>query len=159
MRGATPVAKGAAGQPSANRTTQWKDPAIELEWVDGGKMNLQLIANEENQDRAQCGKNEAGGMILFVCLARKHVGNAAADDRSEDAEHDRPEDRYKPLPQRKKSETKRPAAIIRACRSRLFMLNLHDMTEAALIAIMHRRLSVALCQRGRSIPAFDPTAR
>src|ERR1700730_5394793 len=94
VRGATPVAKGAAGQPSANRTTQWKDPAIELEWVDGGKMNLQLIANEENQDRAQCGKNEAGGMILFVCRARKHVGNAAADDRSEDAEHDRPEDRY-----------------------------------------------------------------
>src|ERR1700730_15056356 len=66
----------------------------ELERVDGGKMNLQLIANEENQDRAQCGKNEAGGMILFVCRARKHVGNAAADDRSEDAEHDRPEDRY-----------------------------------------------------------------
>jgi hypothetical protein len=26
-------------------------------------MNLQLIANEENQDRAQCGKNEAGGMM------------------------------------------------------------------------------------------------
>jgi hypothetical protein len=30
-------------------------------------MNLQLIANEENQDRAQCGKNEASGMISFVC--------------------------------------------------------------------------------------------
>jgi hypothetical protein len=50
-----------------------------------GKMNLQLVADEENQDRAQCGKNEAGGMISFVCRARKHVGNAAADDRSEDA--------------------------------------------------------------------------
>ena len=49
-------------------------------------MNLQLIANEENQDRAQCGKNEAGGMISFVCRARKHVGNGAADDRSDDAE-------------------------------------------------------------------------
>ena len=40
-------------------------------------MNLQLIANVENQDRAQCGKNEAGGMISFVCRARKHVANAA----------------------------------------------------------------------------------
>ena len=57
-------------------------------------MNLQLKADVENQDRAQRGKNEAGGMISFDCRARKHVGNAAADDRSEDAEHDRPEDRY-----------------------------------------------------------------
>jgi hypothetical protein len=66
----------------------------ELERVDLGKMNLQLIANEENQDRAQCGKNETGGMISFVCRARKHLGNGAADDRSDDAEHDRPEDRH-----------------------------------------------------------------
>ncbi len=66
----------------------------ELERVDLGKMNLQFIANEENQDRAQCGKNEAGGMISFVCRARKHVGNGAADDRSDNAEHDRPEDRH-----------------------------------------------------------------
>jgi hypothetical protein len=58
------------------------------------KMNIQLIANEENQDRAQCGQNEAGGMISFICRARKHVGNAAADDRSDDAEHDCPENRY-----------------------------------------------------------------
>jgi hypothetical protein len=61
---------------------------------DVGKMNLQLKANEENQDRAQCGKNEAGGMISSVYRARKHVGNGAAHDRSDDAEHDRPEDRY-----------------------------------------------------------------
>ena len=26
-------------------------------------MNLRLIANEENQDRAECRQNEAGGMI------------------------------------------------------------------------------------------------
>ena len=57
-------------------------------------MNVQLKANVENQDRAQCGQNQAGGMISFVCRARKHVGNAAADDRSDDAEHNRPEDRY-----------------------------------------------------------------
>jgi hypothetical protein len=56
-------------------------------------MNVQLIANEENQDRAQRGKNQAGGMIAFVCRARKHVGNGTPNDRSDDAEHDRPEDR------------------------------------------------------------------
>ncbi len=60
---------------------------------DVGKMNLQLKANEENQDRAQCGKNEAGVMISFVSRARKHMGNGAAEDRSDDAEQDRPEDR------------------------------------------------------------------
>lgn len=54
-------------------------------------MNLELIANEENQYRAECGKNEAGGMESRVCRARKHVANAAADDRSKDAEHNRPE--------------------------------------------------------------------
>ena len=66
----------------------------ELERVDLGKMNLQLKAHVENQDRAQCRKNEAGGMISFVFRTRKHVGNGTADDRSDDAEHDRPEDRY-----------------------------------------------------------------
>ena len=59
--------------------------------LDVGKANLQLIANEENQDRAECGKNEAGGVISFVCRAGKHVGNSAADDRPDDAQHDRPE--------------------------------------------------------------------
>jgi len=57
-------------------------------------MNVQLITNEENQNRAQCGKNQASGMISYVCRARKHLGNCASDDRSYDAEHDRPEDRY-----------------------------------------------------------------
>src|SRR5580704_7062229 len=33
-------------------------------------------------------------MIAFICRARKHVGNAAAQDRSDDAERDRPEERY-----------------------------------------------------------------
>jgi hypothetical protein len=27
-------------------------------------------------------------LSLLTCRARKHVGNAAADDRSDDAEHD-----------------------------------------------------------------------
>ena len=66
----------------------------ELERVDLGKMNLQLVANEENQDRAQGGENEAGRMISFVSRAREHVSHATADDRSDDAEHDCPENRH-----------------------------------------------------------------
>jgi len=57
-------------------------------------MNVQLKANEENQDRTQCGKNQAGGMILLVCRARKHMCNGTAQNRSNDAEHYRPEHRY-----------------------------------------------------------------
>ncbi len=40
-------------------------------------MNVQLIANEKNQDRTQRGKYQAGGMIAIVSGARKHVGNGA----------------------------------------------------------------------------------
>jgi len=57
-------------------------------------MNVHLVANEENQDRAKCRKNQAGGMISFVCRARKYVGNGAPEDRSNDAKRDRPEDRH-----------------------------------------------------------------
>jgi hypothetical protein len=64
------------------------------ERVDLRKMNLQLIANVEKQDRSQCRKNEASRVISFVCRARKHVANAAADDRPNDAEHGCPEDRH-----------------------------------------------------------------
>jgi hypothetical protein len=66
---------------------------MSLERVDLRKMNFQPIANEENQDRAQCRKNETGRMRSFVGRARKHVANGAADECSDDAEHDRPEDR------------------------------------------------------------------
>jgi hypothetical protein len=57
-------------------------------------MNVQLIANEENQDRAQSGKNEAGGMKPFVRRAEKQMRDGAPDNRPDDTEHDRPEDRY-----------------------------------------------------------------
>src|ERR1700733_14364436 len=33
--------------------------------LDMGKMDIQLITNEEKQDRAECRKDEAGGMITF----------------------------------------------------------------------------------------------
>ena len=55
------------------------------------KTNPQLVADKENQDRPERGKNEAGGMVSFVCRPRKYVGDGAADDRSNDAEHNRPE--------------------------------------------------------------------
>src|SRR5579864_8970752 len=70
------------------------ESSVKLERVDLGKMNPQLVANVENQDRTQGGKNQAGGMIAFVFRARKHMGNGAAKDRSDNAQHDRPEDRH-----------------------------------------------------------------
>jgi len=57
-------------------------------------MNFHLIADIENQYCAQCGKNEASRVVSFVRRARKHVRNAAADDGSENAKNDRPEDRH-----------------------------------------------------------------
>ena len=59
-----------------------------------GKVDVQLNANVEDQDRAKGGKNETGWMKSCVCRTRKHVGNCAADDRSDDAEDDRPENRH-----------------------------------------------------------------
>ena len=55
---------------------------------------MQLEAKVENQDRAKRGKNDAGGMKSFVCRVREYVGDRAADDRSDDAERDRPENRH-----------------------------------------------------------------
>jgi hypothetical protein len=59
-----------------------------------GKMNVQLVANEENQNRAQRRKNESGGMISFVPRAQEHMGKSATEERSDDAENNRPEDRH-----------------------------------------------------------------
>ena len=56
-------------------------------------MDVQLDANVEDQNRTECGKNEAGGMKSSG-RGRKHVRNRAADDRSDDAEHDCPENRH-----------------------------------------------------------------
>jgi hypothetical protein len=61
---------------------------------DAGEMDVQLNANVENEDRAECRKNETGGMKSSGYRVRKHVCNGAADDRSDDAEHDCPENRH-----------------------------------------------------------------
>ena len=56
-------------------------------------MDVQLEADEEDEDRAECGKNDTGGMKSSA-RRRKHVGDRAADDRSDDAERDCPENRH-----------------------------------------------------------------
>ena len=56
-------------------------------------MDFQLNANIEKQDRAKCGKNDAGGMKSSG-RRRKQVSNRAADDRPDDAERDGPENRH-----------------------------------------------------------------
>jgi len=56
-------------------------------------MDVQLKANEEDEDRAKRGKNDTGGMKSSA-RRRKHVSHGAAYDRSDDAEHDRPENRH-----------------------------------------------------------------
>jgi hypothetical protein len=57
-------------------------------------MDVQLNAKVKNQDRAERGKDESGGMKSPRYRARKHVSHGAADDRSDDAEHDCPENRH-----------------------------------------------------------------
>jgi len=57
-------------------------------------MNVQFQTKVEYQDRTKCGKNEAGGMKSAGRRVRKHVGHGAADNRSDDPEHDCPENRH-----------------------------------------------------------------
>ena len=57
-------------------------------------MDVQLKAGVEDEDRAKGGKNESGRMKPSGYRARKHMGNRAADDRSDDAEDDCPENRH-----------------------------------------------------------------
>src|SRR6187551_1708901 len=57
------------------------------------EMDVQLDANEEDEDRAKRGKDDTGGMKSSG-RRRKHVGNSSADDRPDDAEHDCPENRH-----------------------------------------------------------------
>src|SRR5258708_39740400 len=45
-----------------------------LERINRRKLNLQLVANVEDQHRTQRGKNEAGGVISCLHSARKKMG-------------------------------------------------------------------------------------
>lgn len=60
--------------------------------VDCGKVDVELVANEEKEDGAEGGKDEAGRMKPAVRGTCNHVGDAASEDRAEDAENDRPEE-------------------------------------------------------------------
>ena len=55
-------------------------------------MDVQLITNEENHDGAQRRENQASGMISFVSRTKNNVGNAAAEQRSDDAEDHCPQE-------------------------------------------------------------------
>jgi hypothetical protein len=53
-------------------------------------MNIQVVANEEDQDSTQRGENEAGRMKPLVPGAKNDVSDSAAQERPNDAEHDCP---------------------------------------------------------------------
>jgi hypothetical protein len=90
--------EGNRGQPPTPRLRRAKgDNGYRFGfWLfdDAGKMDVQLNANVKNQDRAERRKNETGRMKSSGYRACKHVCNSAADDRSDDAKHDCPENRH-----------------------------------------------------------------
>jgi hypothetical protein len=53
-------------------------------------MDIEMVADEENQDSAQGRKNEAGWVISLVSGAEEQVSYGAAENRSDNAEHDCP---------------------------------------------------------------------
>jgi hypothetical protein len=53
-------------------------------------MDLQLVADEQNEDRAKRRKDNAGGMEAFVAQMRKQVGDCSAKKRPDDSERDCP---------------------------------------------------------------------
>jgi len=66
---------------------------LDLE-LDLGKVNPQFEADVENQDGADGGEDDAGGMIPFVFRTQEQVGHGAAEERSDDAKDDRPEEAH-----------------------------------------------------------------
>ena len=56
-------------------------------------MDIQLVADEENQDRAERGEKNAGWMKALVSGANNQVGDGSAKERSNDAKNDCPRKR------------------------------------------------------------------
>lgn len=54
-------------------------------------MDAQFVANEQNKNCTQRRKNEAGRMKAFICRSREQVRYGSPDDRTDDTEHDGPE--------------------------------------------------------------------
>jgi hypothetical protein len=61
---------------------------------DAREMDLQLVADEENEDRAKRRKYQTRGMEACAARTRKHVGDCSAKERPDDSEHDCPKDRH-----------------------------------------------------------------
>jgi len=62
--------------------------------LERGEMNIEMVADEENENSAECGEDEAGWMISLASRAGEKVGNGAAEERSDDAEHDCPHEAH-----------------------------------------------------------------
>jgi hypothetical protein len=54
----------------------------------------QFVADKENEDRTKGRKNKAGRMVSHIGRSRKDVSYRPAEDRTDNAEHDRPKDRH-----------------------------------------------------------------
>lgn len=57
-------------------------------------MDLELVADEENENRTQRGEDQTGWVITFIRGPGKHVGDCAPEDGTDNSEDDRPEDRH-----------------------------------------------------------------
>jgi hypothetical protein len=77
----------------AKRLTESANDSFPVLFDDAREMDVQLKTNIEKQDRAKRGKNDSGGMKSSTWRG-KQVCNGPADDRSDDAEDDRPENRH-----------------------------------------------------------------
>ena len=56
------------------------------------EMDAQFVANEQNNNCTQRREQDPGGVIAFVCRPREYVRHGPADDGTNNAEHDGPED-------------------------------------------------------------------
>jgi hypothetical protein len=54
----------------------------------------QFVADKEDENRTEGRKNKTGRMVLLIGGSRKDVSYGPAEDRTDNAEHDRPEDRH-----------------------------------------------------------------
>ena len=54
-------------------------------------MDPQLVADEQNENRAERGKDDAGRMEACVARLRKNMGESSAKKRPDDAEGNCPE--------------------------------------------------------------------
>jgi hypothetical protein len=54
----------------------------------------QFVADKEDENRTKGRKNKTSRMVSLVCRPRKQVSYSRAENRTDNAEHDRPKDRH-----------------------------------------------------------------